>query len=68
MSNIVQYVETHLVGLVAEAEVLQEPVGQLHQLVHPHVLLAVEGDLEEVEDHLVDSHVTQESLLMLPRL
>ena len=59
---------TDLVGLVGEAEVLEEPVGQLHQLVHAHVLLAVEGDLQEVQDHLVHAHVAQETLLVHARL
>jgi len=61
-------IRTHLVGLVAEAEVLQEPVGELHELVHADVLLGVEGDLEEVEHHLVHSHVPQQALLVLTRL
>jgi hypothetical protein len=43
-------------------------VGQLHQLVHADILLCVEGDLEEVEDDLVDPHVPQQPLFVLPRL
>jgi hypothetical protein len=61
-------VRTHLVGLVAKAEVLEEPVGELHKLVHAYVLLGVEGDLEEVQHHLVHAHVAQQPLLVLTRL
>ena len=37
---------TDLVVLVAQTEVLQELVGQPHQLVHPHVLLGIKRNLQ----------------------
>ena len=43
---------TDLVVLVAQTEVLQELVGQPHQLVHPHVLLGIKRNLQQVQDHL----------------
>ena len=41
---------------------------ELHELVHAYVLLGVEGDLEEVQHHLVHAHVAQQPLLVLTRL
>ena len=43
---------TDLIVLVAQTEVLQELVGQPHQLVHPHVLLGIKRNLQQVQDHL----------------
>lgn len=61
-------VQEYLVLLVAEAEVLQEVVGQTHELDHPHVLLGVEGHLQEVQHYGVHSDVTKKTLLVLPGL
>ena len=47
---------------------LEKLVGQPHEDVHPGVLLVVVGDLEQVEDHGVHSHVPQEPLLVLSGL
>ena len=37
---------TDLIVLVTQTEVLQELVGQPHQLVHPDVLLGIEWNLQ----------------------
>lgn len=42
----------NLIVLVWKTEVLKELVSKPHQLVHPHVLLLVEGDLQQVQHHL----------------
>ena len=43
---------TDLIVLVTQTEVLEELVGQPHQLVHPHVLLGIKRNLQQVQDHL----------------
>ena len=60
------FVEQRLVLLVSSAEILEKFMGQSHQLVHPHVVLAVVGDLQQVQNDRVDAHVTQKALLVLP--
>ena len=37
---------TDLIVLVAQTEVLQELMGQPHQLVHPHVFLGIKRNLQ----------------------
>ena len=50
-------VQQHLVVLVSETEVLQELVGEPHQLVHPHVLLGVKRDLQQVQHNLGNRNI-----------
>ena len=57
-----------LVLLVSQAELLEELVGHPHQDNHPGVLLVVVGDLEQVQDDRVDSHVPQQPLLVFSGL
>ena len=59
-------VQQGLILFVLQTEVLEELVGQSHQLVHPDVLLLVVGDLEQVQDNFVDAHVPQKALLVFP--
>lgn len=60
-------VKQGLVLLVAATEVLQELVGQAHQLVHAHVFLAIVRDLKQIENDSVHAHVSQEALLVFAR-
>jgi hypothetical protein len=56
-----------LIGLISAAKILQEFVSQAHQLVHPHVFLPVVRNLEQVQHHRVNAHVSQEPLLVFAR-
>lgn len=58
-------VQQDLVLLIAQAEVLQELVGQAHELLHQLVVLLVVRILEEIEDDSVDANIAEQSLLML---
>lgn len=60
-------VEQALVGMVTEAEALQEAVRQPQQLLHARVVLVVRN-LEQLEDNGVRAHVAQQTLLVTTRL
>ena len=62
------FVEERLILSVAQAKVLQELVGQPHELVHPYVLLLLVGDLEQVQDDAVNAHVPEKTLLVFTGL
>lgn len=49
-------VEQALVGMVTEAEALQEAVRQPQQLLHARVVLVIRN-LEQLEDNGVRAHV-----------
>jgi hypothetical protein len=61
-------VQKRLVLLVGQAKALEKLVRQPHELLHPHVLLLVKRNAQEVQHDRVDAHVPEQTLLVTPSL